>query len=141
MATIAIHQRPTGVSDGASTSNLATIKMDGYQDQRVGGCVGAVGCAAGVQADPERLGRLRVSLQVATQPGGDRLGIAGGGGGALHVAALQVQADPCGLLEVAPPNLAVGLGRDDVEVLAVAGVHAGQLMPATGRATLVGQDH
>ena len=84
------------------------IKMDDYQDQRVGGCVGAVGGAAGVQADPERLSSLRVARQVATRTGGDRLGIAGGGGGALNVAALQVQADPCGLQEVAPPNLAVG---------------------------------
>jgi hypothetical protein len=76
--------------------------MDGYQDQQVGGRGGA----AGVPVDPERLGRLRVSLQVATQTGGDRLGIAGGG--ALHVAALQVQTDPCGLPEVAPPTLPSG---------------------------------
>ena len=87
---------------------LEMIKMDDYQDQRVGGCGGAVGRAASVQPDPERLGRLRVSLQVATQTGGDRLRIAGGGGGALHVAVLQVQTDPCGLLEVAPPTLRSG---------------------------------
>ena len=34
---------------------------------------------------------------------------------------------------------AVGLGRDDGEVLAVGGVPAGQAVPATGRTTLVGQ--
>ena len=83
--------------------------------------MGGVGRAAGVQADPERLGRLRVARQVATQTGGDPPRDRWSRWRCLHVAVLQVQTDPCGLLEVAPPNFAVGLGRDDVEVLAVAG--------------------
>jgi hypothetical protein len=52
--------------------------------------------------------------------------------GALQLPALEAQPDRGGYAQVAPPDFAVGLAGNDVAVLAVAGVPAGQAASAAG---------